>query len=114
MTTQTSSPQQTTKKPDSPLAIASLVTGTLSLTGPGLLLGIPAIILGAISLSKKQAGRNLSIAGIITGAISTFLSILFIAFMIMLFVWGANDPALQREWRHEGGSSEQSFESSRT
>ncbi|HEX6416033.1 MAG TPA: DUF4190 domain-containing protein [Candidatus Saccharimonadales bacterium] len=114
MTTKTSTTEQTQKPADSPLAIASLITGTLSLTGPGLLLGIPAIILGAISLSKKQGGRNLSIAGIITGAISTLLSLLFIAFMVMLFIWGANDPDFQQEWHHEGGSNEQLFESSRT
>jgi hypothetical protein len=114
MTTKTSTPQPTPKPADSPLAIASLVTGALSLTGPGLLLGIPAIILGAISLGKKQTGRNLSIAGIITGAISTFLSLIFIAFMIMLFIWGANDPSFQQELRRENGIPEHRFESSRT
>lgn len=114
MTTKTSTPQPTPKPADSPLAIASLVTGALSLTGPGLLLGIPAIILGAISLGKKQTGRNLSIAGIITGAISTFLSLIFIAFMIMLFIWGGNDPSFQQELRRENGIPEHRFESSRT
>ena len=113
MTTKQESPQPVQKTADSPLAIASMITGTLSLTGPGLLLGIPAIILGAISLSKKQAGRNLSIAGIITGAISTFFSLLFIAFMVMLFVWGVNDPGVQQELRRQD-AIEHGFESSRT
>ena len=36
------------------LAIVSLVFGVVSLTGPGLLLGIPAIVTGVIALKEKN------------------------------------------------------------
>lgn len=104
----------TDKQPDSPLAIASMITGALSLTGPGLILGIPAIILGAVALSKKQPGRNLSIAGIITGAISTVLSIIFIGFMILLFVMAADDPRFQQDFYDGQNYIERELESTRT
>lgn len=79
--------------PDGPLAIASLVCGILSLTGPGLLLGIPAIVLGIMSLRHKEAGRGYSITGIVTGAVSTVISLLFILFLIWLIIMGANASA---------------------
>jgi uncharacterized membrane protein len=75
---------------DNSLAIASMVLGVVSLTGPGLILGIPAIILAAIALKKKAAGRGLSIAGLVTGIISTVLSLLFIAFLIVMLIVSAN------------------------
>jgi hypothetical protein len=71
------------KKPDSGLAIASMVCGVMSLSGPGPILGIPAIILGIVTLRRHTGGRQLSIVGIITGSISTIISI----FLLGLFVW---------------------------
>jgi hypothetical protein len=74
------------------LAIISLVLGVVSLAGPGFLLGIPAIVTASIALKRKQAGRGLSIAGLITGIVSTVLSILFCLFMLFLIIWGMNHP----------------------
>ena len=70
------------------MSVLSLVFGVASLVGPGLLLGIPAIIVGSIALKKDLPGRGLSIAGLTTGIISTVLSIVFIALVVGLFIWG--------------------------
>ena len=45
-------------KPDSSLAIMSMVFGVVSLSGPGLFFGIPAIIMGSIALKRKQGERG--------------------------------------------------------
>ncbi len=76
----------------SSLSIVSVVLGLVSLTGPGLILGIPAIITGAISLKRKESGQGFSITGIVTGAISTVMSILLIALIIFAVIWGINHP----------------------
>jgi len=89
----TSRPQpQAQAQPDSGLSIVSMILGITSLTGPGLLLGIPAIITGSIALKKNLGGRGLSITGLVTGIISTVLSILFLTFIAFLIVWGVNRP----------------------
>jgi len=72
-------------------AIASLVLGILSLVGCfGALAGVPAIILGF--LSKRDiarsggtiGGEGLAIGGIITGALSTLLSIGLLIFYVAI------------------------------
>ncbi len=70
--------------------VTSLILGIVSLLGFGLLTGIPAIIFGAIALKRKQPDRGMSLAGIITGSIGTFFSLLFIAFMVVMFTIGYN------------------------
>jgi O-antigen/teichoic acid export membrane protein len=92
--TQTSStqPAAATHSNDSSLGIVSLVLGLVSLTGPGLLFGIPAIILGAIALKRKQGERGLSITGIVTGAVSTFLSLVIIGFIVFVLILSAAYP----------------------
>ncbi|HEY5695343.1 MAG TPA: DUF4190 domain-containing protein [Candidatus Saccharimonadales bacterium] len=90
----TTQPQQ-----ESGLAIASLVLGVISMTGPGLLLGIPAIITGAMALKRNLAGRGLALAGLITGIVSTVFSILFILFiviMLMIGIWADNGSGTYR------------------
>jgi Na+/proline symporter len=85
----------TPKQEDSSLAIVSMVLGAVSLTGPGLLLGIPAIVTGIIALRRKVANRGLAIAGLVTGIVSTVLSILFVLFIILLIflsVANGNEP----------------------
>ena len=77
---------------DSGLAVVSMVLGVISLTGPGLILGIPAIVTASIALKKNLGGRGLSIAGLVTGIISTVLSVLFLSFLAFLIVWGVNHP----------------------
>lgn len=97
-----------TQKPqeDSNLAIVSMVLGVVSMTGPGLLLGIPAIITASIALKKKLAGRGLAIAGLVTGIISTVLSLLFFAFMAFLIMWSVAHPEELHDNRMPGGWSE--------
>ncbi len=75
------------------LAIVSMVLGVTSLTGPGLLFGVPAIILATIALKKNQGERGLSITGLVTGIISTVLSVLFIIGFVLLIVLGIGLPA---------------------
>jgi hypothetical protein len=80
------------KQEDSNLAIVSMVLGVVSLTGPGLLLGIPAIVTASIALKKKLAGRGLAIAGLVTGIVSTVISILFCLFIMFLVMWSIAYP----------------------
>lgn len=93
MTAATSSPkkakptQPQSNQPDT-MAVLSLVFGVASLVGPGLLLGIPAIIVASVALKKDLPGRGLSIAGLVTGIISTVLSVILIALLIGLIIWG--------------------------
>ena len=80
-----------TKKESKPaehnnLAIVSMVLGIVSLTGPGLFLGIPAIILAIIALKKSASDRGMSITGLVTGAVSTFISLLVILFFIFVMI----------------------------
>lgn len=70
------------------LAIASLVLGILSLTGFLFLTGIPAIIIGIMSLRKGQTERGMSIAGIIMGSIGVLLSLLALICIIFLIALG--------------------------
>ena len=77
---------------DSALPIISIVLGIVSLLGAGLLTGIPAIILGAIALKKQQGDRVIGIIGVVTGAVGTFFSIIFLAIFAWAFIWAANHP----------------------
>ena len=72
------------------LAIASLVCGVLAffggwITGFGSLLGIAAIITGAIAIKKKVAGKGLSIAGIVTGALALIFNLIIIVLALVAF-----------------------------
>jgi Na+/proline symporter len=106
------------KQEDSSLAIVSMVLGIISLTGPGLLLGIPAIVTGIVALKKKLAGRGLAIAGLVTGIVSTVLSLLFCLLMIFLISWSIAHPEeFEDTPRQQGDSStqeEQPFGQSQT
>jgi hypothetical protein len=70
--------------PDSPIAITSMVLGAISIalvfTGFGFIFGIPAIITSSIALKKKRGGRALSMTGLITGSISTAITVLIFVF----------------------------------
>ena len=76
----------------SALPVVSAVLGIISLTGPGLFFGIPAIITGGIALKKNYRDRGLSLTGLITGIISTAISLLVVLFFIFIFIWAANNP----------------------
>lgn len=85
-------PPQEQKLPKS-MAIAALVVGIVSLVCfsviPvfGAIVGIVAIVLGAMSVSKAKkgiaAGKGLGIGGIVTGALATLISI---AMTVLMFV----------------------------
>lgn len=69
------------------LAIAALVVGILALLSfftiiGGLLLGLVAVVLGVMGLSKSKhmngSGRGIAIGGIVTGVIGALLSLLLI------------------------------------
>jgi hypothetical protein len=114
-TTAPASTPQTQPQPEGGLALVSMILGVVSLTGPGLLLGIPAIITGIIALKKNQGSRGLSITGLVTGAVSTVVSILIITFMAFLVIWGINHPAeFDQPYYQTPGQSERLFESSQT
>ncbi|MGB3945221.1 MAG: DUF4190 domain-containing protein, partial [Candidatus Saccharimonadales bacterium] len=78
-------------------AIASLVLGILSLAGMGAVTGIPAIITGWIGL-RNPVNKGMAIAGIVTGAISVFVTLMVILFVIFVILLGlfsfsaADDP----------------------
>ena len=109
--TETTEVNTVTVKPDNSLAIMSMVFGVVSLSGPGLFFGIPAIIMGSIALKRNQGERGLSITGIVTGIVSTILSLLFVGLIIFGVVWGINHPEYQNDTRPY---PEYRLESSRT
>src|SRR5688572_22219035 len=102
----------------SALPVVSAVLGIISLTGPGLFFGIPAIITGSIALKKNYRDRGLSLTGLITGIVSTVISILVVIFFIFLFIWAANNPQeFQKEYPRDGPAPHQlrdAFEPNRT
>lgn len=101
------------RKDDNTLGIVSLVLGVLSLMGPGLLLGIPAIVLGSIAIKRNQGEKGLSVTGLVTGIISTVISLFFVGLIIFGIVWGLNHPETQYE-RRDPPQNEMRFEASRT
>lgn len=70
-------------------AITSMVLGLLSLTGFGLILGIPAIVLGIMALKKNEGEKGFSITGIISGAVSTLFSLVALFFVIIFVIMAA-------------------------
>jgi hypothetical protein len=87
-----SEPAAAPTQPVSSLGLASMILGIVSFTGPGLLLGIPAIIMAAIDLKRQRVNRGFAITGLVTGIISTILSLLVIALVIFLSVWSYQHP----------------------
>ena len=72
------------------LAIASMVLGITSIV-PGwcipylpFILGLIGVILGGVSLSKKQGGKGLAVAGLVTSIIS------LVIYLILFIVVGAS------------------------
>lgn len=102
---------QTMNNQSSGLAVASLVLGILSLTGFGLLLGIPAIITGAMALKRTQNDRGLSWTGIITGTISTVISLLLMLLIFLVIVLAAFSASNAPDYYEELPESIQPTES---
>lgn len=87
---------QTQEAGEQGLSIASLVLGILAIITSlvwyiGIILGVLAIVFGAVSVKKR--GRKKAIAGIVTGSIGVVLS--------LLIVWMVNAalPSLQKSQR---------------
>ncbi len=76
------------------IPIIALVLGCASLVTFMWFLGIPAIILGIIGLRRYKENRGFSIAGLVSGIISTVLLIGAIFFFIAMFaiILTSNDP----------------------
>ncbi|WP_438496991.1 DUF4190 domain-containing protein [Paenibacillus sp. IHBB 3054] len=79
-------------------SIASLVLGILSIVAPyiGLVFGIIAIILSAISLkeirTRYEEGRGLAIAGLVCGIVGTIIyTILILLFILFIFAFNEMD-----------------------
>ena len=76
------------------MAVGALVLGILSLLGAffcgsGILFGLIAVVLGVLGMKKAnslpgQPQRGLAIAGIVTGAIGSIISIIVILFVYVL------------------------------
>ena len=86
--TYTGDMKQVEAKKENNLAVAALVLGIVSFAGPGPLTGIPAIILGTLSL-KNPINRGLGIAGIILGSLSVVLALLLILFVLFVILIAA-------------------------
>jgi len=95
---------ETAKKEDNTLPIVAMVLGLVSLTGPGLVLGIPAIVIAAIALKKKRGNQGMSITGLISGIVSTVISLFVIILLLILIVSNLNNPANPIHRAHPGTS----------
>ena len=75
-------------------SIAAMVLGVSSIvTCLGLILGIPAIMMSLLSLSRINrgiaGGRNMAITGLTTGVISSITSTIFLLWVFLIVGWGA-------------------------
>lgn len=70
------------------LAIAALCCGVGQVVA-GPFAGIPAIVLGAMSLKQirlsGEDGRSMAITGLVLGVVGTILSVLVIVFVLAIF-----------------------------
>jgi hypothetical protein len=106
------SEQPTPAQPVSSLGLASMILGIVSFTGPGLLLGIPAIIMAAIDLRRQRVNRGFAITGLITGIISTVLSLLVITLVVFLSIWSYQHPEDFQNYYNDTPPPTQPFKSS--
>jgi hypothetical protein len=99
MTTDFTQSTTSATPPASALAVWSLVLGIVGLVFLGLLAGIPAIICGHMARSRIKAspaevsGAGLALAGLIMGYLVTILSVLLIAFLVVLIFVGGEASA---------------------
>jgi len=81
--------------PSSSKATTSLILGILSLVLCGLLLGIPAMIVARQAKREiresngRLGGDGLATAGFVTGLIGTIWSLIALALVVALFVFGS-------------------------
>ena len=73
------------------LAIASMVLGIVSVVISlfwilSIPIAITAIVLGSVALVKKYTGKGMSIAGIVTGAVTLLIGIALIVITVLSYV----------------------------
>jgi len=77
------------------LAIASLICGIVSMVCLGVLVGIPAVIMGHMAIGRiklsGQGGRGMALAGLIMGYISIVLTIIFLLMGGLAIIFGGSD-----------------------
>ncbi len=86
--------------PDNTNGLLAMILGIVSLLVGGFLLGIPAIVLGRKGQAKADAGlatnRDQATVGVVTGIISTVLSvigiIIFIAVLVLAGMHASTSP----------------------
>lgn len=74
--------------PGSGFAIAALIVGILSMTlccVGGALIGLLGLIFGIVSINKKESGRGMAIAGIITSVLGMLIGIFLIVEVVAVF-----------------------------
>ncbi len=73
------------------LAIISMVLGIISIlvcccnSYVSLFLGLGALVCGIVSVSKKFAGKGMAIAGIICGAVSIVVSVVYLVLAAVVY-----------------------------
>ena len=88
-------PQAARSEPDNTVGLLALVLGAVSFVAGGLLLGIPAIVLGVKGRRRADAGlatnRDQATAGLVCGIISTAMSavgsLVVLALVLFLMPW---------------------------
>ena len=81
--------------PTSGKATTSLILGIISIVACGLLLGIPAMIIGRQAKREiresggRLGGEGLATAGFITGLIGTIWSVIALILVVILVIFGA-------------------------
>jgi len=87
----------------------ALVLGILGILGAfvtvgvlGVLLGIPAIVLGVMGRRKVKRGRTmqhggLAMGGLVTGIISTVLGVILIALLVVGIAFLSSNPGFQED-----------------
>jgi uncharacterized membrane protein len=84
------------------LGILGILGGLVTVGVLGLLLGIPAIVLGVVGRRKVKQGRTiqhggLAIGGLVTGIISTVLGTIFVVLLVIGIVFLSSNSGFQEE-----------------
>jgi hypothetical protein len=102
--------------PSHPWAIGSVVLGVLSIVGCGLLVGIPAMVMGRRVIRETRAsggtvgGEGLGQVGFWTGLVGTCLNVVaLLALVVLLFAFGGTTSStFQQSCRVIGQSGQSS------
>jgi uncharacterized membrane protein len=84
------------------LGILGILGGLVTVGVLGLLLGIPAIVLGVVGRRKVKQGRTiqhggLAMGGLVTGIISTVLGTIFVVLLVIGIVFLSSNSGFQEE-----------------